>query len=134
MSNEWADRRAPSLKQFDALTRYAFDGLPPEFRALCGNVLIHVSDFADDGTLDEMGIGDPFELTGLYEGVDLTRQSIDDIAPTPNHVHLFRQPILAEWADNGETTLGELIRHVLVHEIGHHFGLSDEDMHSIEKS
>jgi len=134
MSNEWAARRAPSLKQFDALARDAFDGLPPEFRALCGNVLIHVSDFADNDTLDEMEIGDPFELTGLYEGVDLTRQSIDDIAPTPNHVHLFRQPILAEWADNGEATLGELIRHVLVHEIGHHFGLSDEDIERIESS
>jgi predicted Zn-dependent protease with MMP-like domain len=132
MSSEWANRRAPNLDDFNALAREALDGLPPEFRTLCGDVMIHIADFADYDILDEMEIDDPFELTGLYEGVDLTRQSIDDIAPTPNHVHLFRQPILAEWADNGETTLGELIRHVLVHEIGHHFGLSDEDIERIE--
>lgn len=129
---EWKERRAPSLEEFDALARDAFDGLPERFRALCGDVVIHVADFADDGILDEMGLEDPFELTGLYEGVDLTSRSIDDIAATPNHVHLYRQPILAEWIDNGETTLGDLIRHVLVHEIGHHFGLSDEDIERIE--
>lgn len=132
MNNEWANRRAPSLEEFDALAHDAYEILPPEFRALCGDVLIHVADFADDEILDEMEIENPFDLTGLYEGVDLTRRSIDDIAPAPNHVHLYRQPILAEWADNGETTLGELVRHVLVHEIGHHFGLSDEDIERIE--
>ena len=134
MKSPWADRRAPSLDEFDALAGDAFRSLPPAFRALCGDVLIHVADFADDDILAEMEIDDPFELTGLYEGVDLTRRSLDDIPSGPNHVHLYRQPILAEWIDTGEPTLGDLIRHVLVHEIGHHFGLSDEDMDRIEQA
>ncbi len=132
MKNAWADRRAPSLEEFGALARAAFDSLPAAFRALCGDVIVHVAEFAEDEILDDMEIDDAFELTGLYEGVDLTRRSLDDIPSGPNHVHLYRQPILAEWIDNGETTLGDLIRHVLVHEIGHHFGLSDDDMHQIE--
>jgi predicted Zn-dependent protease with MMP-like domain len=132
MTSDWIHRRAPSLEDFDALARTAFSALPEAFRALCGDVIIHVAEFAEDEMLDDMGIEDPFELTGLYEGVDLTRRSLDDIPSGPNHVHLYRQPILAEWIDNGETTLGELIRHVLVHEIGHHFGLSDDDMERIE--
>jgi predicted Zn-dependent protease with MMP-like domain len=132
MKNDWANRRAPSLEEFDTLAREAFDALPREFKALCGDVVIHIADFAEDDLLDEMGFDDPFELTGLYEGVDLTSRSIDDIAVGPNHVHLYRQPILAEWIDHGETTLGDLIRHVLVHEIGHHFGLSDDDIDRIE--
>lgn len=134
MTSDWTRRRAPSLEDFDALAREAFAALPEAFRALCGDVLIHIADFAEDEILDDMGFEDPFELTGLYEGVDVTRRSLDDIPSGPNHVHLYRQPILAEWIDNGEVTLGELIRHVLVHEIGHHFGLSDEDMRRIEQS
>lgn len=133
MSHPWADRTAPSLEDFDALARQAFEGLPAEFRTLCGDVLIHVADFADDDILADMGFDDPFELTGLYEGVDLSSRALDDAAG-PNHVHLYRQPILAEWIDDGETSLGDLVRHVLVHEIGHHFGLSDDDMHRIEES
>jgi len=128
----WSERRAPSLEDFDALARQAFDALPPNFRALCGDLLIHVADFADDEILRDMEIEDPFDLTGLFEGVDIASRALDDLPSGPNHVHLYRQPILAEWIDNGETTLGELIRHVLVHEIGHHFGLSDADIDRIE--
>lgn len=134
MTRDWANSKAPALEEFGALAREAFQSLPAAFRALCGDVVVHVAEFAEDDILDAMEIDDPFELTGLYEGVDVTRRSLDDIAPTPNHVHLYRQPILAEWIDNGETTLGDLIRHVLVHEIGHHFGLSDDDMHRIEEA
>ena len=134
MKSPWAPLRAPNLDEFDTLAAEAFRSLPAAFRALCGDVVIHVADFADDDTLADLEIGDPFELTGLYEGVDLTRRSLDDIASGPNHVHLYRQPILAEWIDNGETALGDLIRHVIVHEIGHHFGLSDEDMERIEEA
>lgn len=131
MSGDWADRRAPSLEDFDALARAAFEALPAAFRARCGNVVFHVADFADEEILDDLEIDDPYELTGLYEGVDLTAETID--APAgPHHVHLYRHPLLAEWIDNGETTLGALIRHVVVHELGHHFGLSDEAMHAIE--
>ena len=128
----WSERRAPSLEDFDALARQAFEALPPNFRALCGDLLIHVADFADDEILGDMEIEDPFELTGLFEGVDIASRSLDDLPSGLNHVHLYRQPILAEWIDNGDATLGELIRHVLVHEIGHHFGLSDEDIERIE--
>ncbi|MEK7265924.1 MAG: metallopeptidase family protein [Pseudomonadota bacterium] len=133
MKGAWAGLCAPSLEEFSALASEAFGALPEAFRALCGDVIVHVADFAEDDILSDFGIDDPFELTGLYEGVDLTRRSLDDIPSGPNHVHLYRQPILAEWIDDGETTLGHLIRHVLVHEIGHHFGLSDEDMDRIEQ-
>jgi len=134
MKSPWADRAAPSLEEFDALAHEAYLALPAPFRAMCGDVVIHVADFADNEILDEMGFDDPFELTGLYEGVDVTRRSLDDIPSGPNHVHLYRLPLLAEWADNGEVTLGELVRHVLVHEIGHHFGLSDDEMEQIENA
>ena len=134
MKSSWGALRAPSLEEFDALAREAFDALPAQFRALCGDVMIHVADFAEDEILAGLGIDDPFDLTGLYEGVDLASRSLDDPVSEPNHVHLYRQPILAEWIDHGETTLGELVRHVLVHEIGHHFGLSDDDIDRIEAS
>lgn len=114
-----------------ALAAKAFAALPAEFRALCGNVAIHVADFADDDLLAELGVEEPFELTGLYEGVDLTSESVTSPSG-PAHVHLYRRPLLDEWAENGEITLGELITHVLVHEIGHHFGLTDAQMHEIE--
>jgi predicted Zn-dependent protease with MMP-like domain len=130
---KWRGALAPSLDEFDSLARSAFADLPETFRRLCGDVVIHVADFADDETLDELGVEDPFELTGLYEGIDLTRRSIDDIARAPNHVHLYRQPILAEWIDRGDVALDDLVRHVLAHEIGHHFGLSDDDIDRIER-
>ena len=126
---EW---RAPSLADFQTLAEDAFAALPPAFRSLCANLVIHIEDFAAEDVLEAMGFDDPFELTGLYEGVDVTSKSLADAAAGPDHVFLFRRPLLDEWADNGEITLEELVRHVLVHEIGHHFGLSDDDMHEIE--
>lgn len=129
----WRGARSPSLEEFHALAAAAFAALPEAFRALCGNVVIHVADFAEVELLDELGIDDPFELTGLYEGVDVTEQSISDPAASPNHVHLYRRAILDEWIDRGDVALGELITHVLVHEIGHHFGMSDEEMHALEE-
>jgi predicted Zn-dependent protease with MMP-like domain len=125
------DAAAPSLEDFAALAREAFDALPLEFRAMCGNVALHVADFPDDDMLEELGIEDPFELTGLYEGVDMTAASATS-PEGPAHVHIFRRPLLDEWAEDGRSTLRELITHVFVHEIGHHFGLSDEAMHAIE--
>lgn len=134
MKSPWANRRAPSLEEFDAIAREAYESLPPEFRSQCGDIVIHVAEFAEDEILDEMGFDDPFELTGLFEGVDLASRSLDDIPSGPSHVHLYRRPMLDEWIDNGEVTLRELVRHVLVHEIGHHFGLSDDDMDRIESA
>jgi len=129
--NDLKARSAPTVEELSAIAMAAFAALPAEFRALCGNVAIHVADFAEDDVLADLGIDDAFELTGLYEGVDLTSASVTNPSG-PAHVHLYRRPLLDEWADNGEISLGELITHVLVHEIGHHFGLSDQEMHAIE--
>jgi len=122
------DQPAPSLDDIERIARAAWEALPREFRALAGDVLIRIEDFADDETLSEMGIEDPFELSGLYVGVDLTQQSISDPAPSQTMVFLYRRAILDEWIDRGDVGLAELVSHVLVHEIGHHFGLSDEHM------
>jgi predicted Zn-dependent protease with MMP-like domain len=122
----------PSLEDFETLAAKAYDGLPEGFRKMCGRVQIFIADFADDETLKELDIDDPFELTGVYWGVDLSQKSVADPSPEPDRVVLFRRPILDEWAERGDIPLGKLITHVLVHEIGHHFGLSDDDMHRIE--
>lgn len=122
---------APSLDDIEALARESWAALPTEFRALAGDVLIRIEDFADDELLTEMGIEDPFELSGLYVGVDLTRRSIMDPAPAAAMVFLYRRPILEEWIDRGDVTLPELVSHVLVHEVGHHFGLSDEQIDAL---
>lgn len=123
---------APSLDDLAALAERAFAALPDGFRKLAGQVLFRVEDFAEQAVLEELGIEDPFELTGLYQGVDLAHRSVFDPAPQPSMVFLYRRPILDEWADHGEVTLEELVTHVLVHEIGHHFGLSDADIEAVE--
>jgi predicted Zn-dependent protease with MMP-like domain len=125
---------APSLDDLAALAEAAFAALPEAFRRLTGEVLFRVEDFAADEVLDELGLEDPFELTGLYHGVDLARRSVLDPAPQPSIVFLYRRPILDEWAERGDLDLEELVAHVLVHEIGHHFGLSDAQIAAIEAS
>ncbi len=127
----WAQSPAPSLADFAVLAQAAFEGLPAEFRDLAGEVEIRVLDFADDALLDEMGIDNPFELTGLYDGVDLSRRSVFEATP-PSRVFLYRRPILDEWAERGDVSLEFLVTHVLVHEIGHHFGLSDDQIEAVE--
>lgn len=129
---EWTEAAAPSLDDFAALAEAAFAALPPAFRKMTGQVVFRIEDFADEAVLDEMGIEDPFELTGLYQGVDLTQRSLFSPAPETSMVFLYRRPILDEWAERGDVTLGELINHVLVHEIGHHFGLTDAAIDAIE--
>lgn len=122
---------APSLDDLDRLAREAWNAMPGAFRAMAGDVLIRIEDFADDDVLAELGIEDPFELSGLYQGVDLTQASIMDPTPQPAIVFLYRRAILDEWIERGDVTLAELVSHVLVHEIGHHFGLSDEAMDAL---
>ena len=131
---DWSHRPAPSLEEFTALADTAFAALPERFRRMAGDVQMRVAEFADEDVLDELGIEDAFELTGLYQGVDLTRRSVSDPAPHPSMVFLYRRPILDEWCERGDVTLAELIGHVLVHEIGHHFGLSDAQIHAIEEA
>jgi predicted Zn-dependent protease with MMP-like domain len=121
----------PSIDDFYRLAREAWDAMPSQFRVMAGNVLIRVEDVAEEDVLDEMEIEDPLELTGLYQGVDLTQQSMLDGNPSQPIVFLYRRAILDEWVERGDVTLAELISHVLVHEIGHHFGLSDDAMDAI---
>lgn len=122
---------APTLHEIEALARAAMEKLPAEFRAHLGDVVIRVEDFADEQTLAEMEIEDPFELTGLYQGRPVGDKSSGDSGALPDMIHLYRRPILDEWADTG-VALEALVAHVLVHEVGHHFGLSDADMHALE--
>ena len=125
------DLYPPDLEDFAAMAEEAFAALPAPFRARCGTVLIRVADFAAEDVLEEMGIEDAFELTGLYSGVDLTQKSVADSGALPDEVWLYRRPILDEWAERGDAGLRELVSHVLVHEIGHHFGLTDEEIDRI---
>ena len=128
---DWGKIEAPTLSEFDAIADAAYRHLPARFRALTGDLLIRVEDFATDEVLDQMGIESAFDLLGLYSGVDLARKSVMDVSALPDMVFLYRRPILDYWAEH-EETLGAILTHVLVHEIGHHFGLSDADMERIE--
>lgn len=123
---------SPSAAEIEALARRALDTLPTPFAASLGDIVLVVEEFADEDTLRSMGIEDPFELTGIYEGIPLTERSVDQSGALPDTVRLFRRPILDEWAD-GDDSLEHLVAHVLIHEIGHHFGLSDDDMHALEE-
>lgn len=123
--------RPPSLDDVESLARAAWEELPAPFRALAGAVVFRIEDLADDEVLAELGIHDPFELTGLYHGVDLTQASVTSPSPSAPIVFLYRRALLDEWIDRGDVSLEDLVRHVLVHEIGHHFGLSDEQMDAI---
>ena len=127
-----AGRLAPSLDDLALLAERAFAELPEAFRSLAGEIVFRVDDFPPDEVLDELEIEDPFELTGLYQGVDLGRRSVLDPSPAPARVFLFRRPLLDEWAERGDVGLAELVAHVLTHEIGHHLGLSDDDIDAIE--
>ena len=128
---DWSKLEAPNLAEFEAIADAAYRRLPERFLALTGDLLIRIEDFPTDEVLDAMGIESPFDLLGLYSGVDLARKSVMDVTSLPDMVFLYRRPILDYWAEH-EETLGHIITHVLVHEIGHHFGLSDADMEHIE--
>jgi predicted Zn-dependent protease with MMP-like domain len=123
---------APSLDDLAEIAGHAFTALPEAFRRLAGEVVIRVDDFPEADVLAELGMEDPFGLTGLYSGVSLAERSGFGAEPEPSRIFLYRRPILDEWAENGEVTLDELVTHVLIHEIGHHFGLSDPDIDAIE--
>ena len=123
--------RAPDAAAIEALARAAIAALPREFARHLDGLVLRVEEFADDEVLDELGIEDPFELSGLYSGRPVGDKSVADSGALPDMIHLYRRPLLDEWAESGET-LERLVTHVLVHEVGHHFGLSDADMHALE--
>lgn len=132
MPSPWTDQLAPSLEDFARLAREAFDALPEPFGSLAGDVVIRVDDFASEEVLAGFGMEDPFELTGLYHGVDIGLRDGMGPAAEPSRIFLYRRPILDEWAERGNVGLSEIIAHVLIHEIGHHFGLDDDQIHHIE--
>jgi predicted Zn-dependent protease with MMP-like domain len=121
----------PTLEELESLARRALSALPELFAEHLGEVVLTVEEFADEATLTAMGIDDPFDLTGLYEGIPIGDKEAGQPGALPDRIRLFRRPILDEWAA-GEETLERLVRHVLIHEVGHHFGLSDGDMHALE--
>lgn len=124
-----SERYAPDAAEIEGLARAAMARLPDAFRAYLSGVLLIVEDFAEAAILAEMGIEDAFELTGLYSG-----RPVGEPAATgdmPATIHLYRRPLLDEWVDTG-VSLEALVSHVLIHEVGHHFGLSDDDMHALE--
>jgi predicted Zn-dependent protease with MMP-like domain len=127
----WRPVKAPSVADMETLARKVFAVLPAKFRSLCEGLIIRVEDFAPDDVLDDLDIESEFDLMGLFQGVGLPFQSSTAPVQLPNMVWLYRRPILDYWAEHDET-LGAVVTHVLVHEIGHHFGLSDEDMEAIE--
>jgi predicted Zn-dependent protease with MMP-like domain len=132
LMTDWSPLKPPSLADFERMASEAWTRIPEAFRAPCADLVIKIEDICEDAAvLKEFSMESGFELTGLYQGHDLAHRSVADISHGPDYVFLYRLPILAEWCESDET-LGHLIAHVLVHEIGHHFGLSDADIEAIE--
>ena len=121
----------PSAEEIEAIARDAIERLPELFASHLSHVVLQIDEYADDDLLAEMGIDHPLDLTGVYEGIPIGQQSVETSGALPDRIRLFRQAILAEWAEEGEP-FEHLVRHIVVHEVGHHFGLSDEDMHELE--
>ena len=130
---DWRGASAPTLVQFEVLAIEAFRRLPEKFRLMCADLVIKIDDFATDEVLDYLGAQSEFDVLGLFQGVGLPFRSESAPVQMPNMIWLYRRPILDYWAEHDDT-LGEIITHVLVHEIGHHFGMSDADMEAIEAS
>jgi predicted Zn-dependent protease with MMP-like domain len=126
------EQLAPSIADLERLAEAAWESLPKPFRTACAGLAIRVEDFPPEEVLAELGIEDPFDLTGLYDGMALTEKSLFDQPTAPDIVWLFRRPILEEWIERGNVDLADLIRHVLVHEIAHHLGWSDDDIRAVD--
>lgn len=126
------DALAPDLAVFEQLARDAVLSLPQPFREAATAIVLRVEDFAPDEILEAMDLTDPYELTGLYEGTPLTERSVSHPSHHPDMIWLFRRPILDEWIERGNVSLGELVTHVMIHELAHHFGWSDEDIATVD--
>jgi predicted Zn-dependent protease with MMP-like domain len=132
MTNPAPESIAPSLALIEALAHEALSTLPEPFRVPASQVQLRVEDFPNDEMLEELGVDDSFELTGLYDGIPLTEKSTADQVTRPDTIWLFRRPILDEWAERGDVSIQELVSHVVVHELAHHFGWSDDDIAAID--
>ncbi|NNK65629.1 MAG: metallopeptidase family protein [Rhodobacteraceae bacterium] len=130
---DWTDATAPDLDDLEAMARAAIDALPPDYRAPARAVQLRIAEFAPDDVLDEMQIDDAYEVTGLYQGIPMTQKSFDDGPVEPDVIWLFRRPILEEWCGRGDIALTDLVSHVFVHELAHHFGWSDADIAAIDR-
>lgn len=131
--NDWLGRAAPDLDAIETLARATLADLPPQFVPAAQGILLRFADFAPEDLLEDMGVEDPFELTGLYDGVPLPEKSVMDMMDRPDTIWLFRRPILDEWSERGDVTLGQLVGHVMVHELAHHFGWTDEQIAEIDR-
>ncbi|WP_306117164.1 MULTISPECIES: metallopeptidase family protein [unclassified Roseitalea] len=132
-AHDWDQRFAPDLAAIEKIAREAYAHLPREFRKLTGDVQIRIADFPSDDVLDDLGLDTPFDLLGLFEGRGIAELWNPATGQETNRITLYRRAILDYWCENDET-LGDIVTHVLVHELGHHFGLSDDDMARIEAS
>ena len=130
-SEDWRERHAPTISTFESLAIEAYGHLPQEFRDLTKDLIIEITDFPTDEVFEDMALETPFDLLGLFEGRGISERFTVETGEMPNRITLYRRPILDYWAENVET-LGAVITHVLIHEIGHHFGLSDPDMEKLE--
>lgn len=131
--NDWLGRAAPDLETIEQMAQATIAELPAQFAEPARAIVVRVEDFAPDDLLDEMNIDSPFDLTGLYDGIPLTEKSVMDVVDRPDMIWLFRRPILDEWAERGDVSLGQLVAHVMVHELAHHFGWSDEEIAEIDR-
>jgi predicted Zn-dependent protease with MMP-like domain len=122
----------PSAEEIEAIARNAMATLPEPFASHLSHVVLQIDEYAEDALLAEMGIEHPLDLTGVYEGIPIGQRSVETSGTLPDRIRLFRQAILVEWAEEGER-FEHLVRHILIHEVGHHFGLSDDDMHALEE-
>ena len=130
---DWKDATAPDSADIEAMALAVVEALPERFRKPALAVALRVEDFASDAMLCDLGIKSPFELTGLYDGIPLTQKSVSDQPDRPDTIWLFRRAILDEWTDRGDVALADLVAHVMVHELAHHFGWSDDDIATIDE-
>ncbi len=129
---DWTNIEAPSLDEIERLSRAAYASLPEHFRSLCGDILFMVQEFPDEEVMRDLDLETEFDILGLFQGSTLAERTSNAGRPEPTAIFLYRRPILDYWAEH-HGTLGAIVRHVIVHEIGHHFGLSDDDMATIEE-
>jgi predicted Zn-dependent protease with MMP-like domain len=124
---------APDAGEIEALARASIAALPEAYRGAAAAVALRVEDWAADDVMDELDIEDAYDLTGLYDGIPLTEKSVMDQPHRPDTIWLYRRPILDEWAGRGDVSLADLVAHVLVHELAHHFGWSDDDIAAVDR-